>query len=171
MADAASSIVKYFRDKGGIAFINVMSNISVRCDCGTGAPEPKIRDLGILASLDPVAIDRASFDLIIKENTTGSEEWINNSNQLLGENTLRVAEELGVGSQEYNLIEVEIDEDEDEDKDKDNGIKLFWLILIPGVVIALVAIGLVIFFLYKRKSKSQIADGSLGVSMTEKKSE
>ena len=148
MADAASSIVEYFRGKGGIAFINVMSNISIRCDCGTGAPEPKIRDLGILASTDPVAIDRASFDLIIKENTTGSQEWVNNSDGLLGENTIRVAEELGVGSQEYELIEVELDEDK--------GLNLFWLILIPGVVIVLVTIGLVIFFLYKKKSNFKI---------------
>ena len=170
MADAASSIVEYFRNKGQIAFINVMSNISIRCDCGTGAPEPKIRDLGIMASLDPVAIDRACFDLILKENTEGSREWINNSNTLLGENTIKIAEELGVGTQEYNLICVDEDEDEDKDKDKDkDNMNYLWYILIPVIVIALVAIGLVVFFLIRRKSDGKVGSESLGISMNEKK--
>ena len=172
MADAASSIVEYFRNKGQIAFINVMSNISIRCDCGTGAPEPKIRDLGIMASLDPVAIDRACFDLILKENTEGSREWINNSNTLLGENTIKIAEELGVGTQEYNLICVDEDEDEDKDKEKDkdkDNMNYLWYILIPVIVIALVAIALVVFFLIRRKSDGKVGSESLGISMNEKK--
>lgn len=158
MADAASSIVKYFRERGGIAFINVMSNISIRCDCGTGAPDPKIRDLGILASLDPVAIDRASFDLIIKENTEGAHEWIENSDSRLGENTLNVSEELGTGTQEYNLIYI--------DDDDDGKNYLFWLILILVIVFALIAIGLTIYFIWKKKSKPKVENGSLGISMT-----
>ena len=161
MADAAWSIVNYFRDRGGIAFINVMSNISLYCDCGVGAPDPKIRDLGILASLDPVAIDRASFDLIEKENTDGSREWIDRANGLLGQHTLEVSEELGTGTQDYNLIYIDDDEDEKN--------YLLWLILILVIVIASVVIGLVIFCLWKRKTQSQISDGSLGVSMTGKK--
>ena len=162
MADAASSIVEYFRNKGKIAFINVMSNISIRCDCGTGAPPPKIRDLGIMASLDPVAIDRACYDLILKENTEGSREWLNNSNTLLGENTIRVAEELGIGTQEYNLICV----DEDED---DANMNYIWYILIPLIIIALVAIGLLGYILYRRKSNMKQGNESLGISMNEKK--
>ena len=185
MADAASSIVRYFRERGEIAFINVMSNISIRCDCGVGAPPPKIRDLGILASLDPVAIDRASFDLIVKENTEGSREWIGNSESLLGENTIKIAEELGVGTQEYNLINVDTDDDDEEeenqsdnDEDKsdnntdnnndDSSTKLLLLILIPSIVILLVAAGLIGFLIYKKKSQNQITNGSLGVSMTGK---
>ena len=166
MADAAWSIVDFFKKRGGIAFINVMSNISIRCDCGVGAPEPKIRDLGILASLDPVAIDRACFDLIIKENTDGAHEWIDNSNSLLGENTLNVSEELGTGTQKYNLIYVD---DEDGDDDEGKKFNYLWFIFIPGAVIILVAIGLVVYFLYKKKSSTQMKDGSLGVSMTGKK--
>ena len=176
MADAASSIVKYFRERGEIAFINVMSNISTHCDCGVGAPEPRIRDLGIMASLDPVAVDRASFDLIEKENTEGSNQWINNANNLLGQNTLKVAEELGIGTQDYNLIYVDEDEEEDKDdkknsdnenNDDDNNIKLLLLILIPSVVIILLAAGLIGYFIYKKKSEKQINNGSLGVSMTD----
>ena len=185
MDDAVSSIVRYFRERGEIAFINVMSNISIRCDCGVGAPPPKIRDLGILASLDPVAIDRASFDLIVKENTEGSREWIGNSDSLLGENTIKVAEELGIGTQEYNLINVDTDDDDEEeenqsdnDEDKsdnntdnnndDSSTKLLLLILIPSIVILLVAAGLIGFLIYKKKSQNQITNGSLGVSMTGK---
>ena len=68
MADAASTVVDYFKNNGGIAYINVLANISKVCDCGgTAAPPPKIRDIGILASLDPVAIDKACYDLIVRE--------------------------------------------------------------------------------------------------------
>ena len=135
-----------------------MTNISVRCDCGVGAPPPKVRDIGILASLDPVAIDRASFDLISKENTDGSREWLNNSKNLLGENTIKVAEQLGIGTQDYNLISV----------DENN---LFWYIFFPVSFVLLVAIGLLILFIYKKKYDSKMANGSLGVSLTSTKKE
>ena len=77
MADAASTIVDYFKNKGGIAYINVLVNISKSCDCaGSSAPTPKIRNIGILSSLDPVAIDKACYDLIVKENNDGSKDWV-----------------------------------------------------------------------------------------------
>ena len=165
MADAASSIVSYFREKGQIAFINVMSNISTHCDCGVGAPEPKIKDLGIMASLDPVAIDKASYDLIVKENNQGSKDWVNRANNLLALNTLEVAESLGVGEREYNLINVD---PEDEDNEDDGNLTLFLLILIPSVVILLVAAGLITYFFCTKRNQKQINNGSLGVSMTSK---
>ena len=170
MADAASSIVSYFRDKGQIAFINVMSNISTHCDCGVGAPEPKIKDLGIMASLDPVAIDRASFDLISKQNTQGSDQWINNANNLLGQNTLKVAEDLGVGSQNYTLINVDTDDDDEKDNKEEGGgnLKLFLFIFIPCFIILLVAIVLIIFFFYKKNSQNKTNNESLQISMTDK---
>ena len=80
MADAASTIVKYFRNKKGIIFINVLANISTNCDCRRKAPEPRVRDIGILASTDPVAIDKACYDLIYNENTNGSQTWIQRAN-------------------------------------------------------------------------------------------
>ncbi len=184
MADAASSIVNFFKERGGMAFINIMSNISVRCDCGVGAPPPKVRDLGILASLDPVAIDRASFDLIEKENNEGSHEWIENSNKLLGENTLKVAEELGIGSQDYNLIDVDGEDEpeeeeqhekeeegkkEEEDEKEEDENYVFLYIFIPIVVLLLVIIGIMGFFLYKKNSEIKIKNASLGISMTDKK--
>ena len=110
MADAASTIVKYFRNKKGIIFINVLANISTNCDCRRKAPEPRVRDIGILASTDPVAIDKACYDLIIKENTSGSNNWKDWADERLALNTLDVAEKLNIGTQDYNLIEVEFDD-------------------------------------------------------------
>ena len=104
MGDAASTIVEYFKKKGEIVYINCLVNISLYCDCGVGAPPPQIRDIGILASLDPVAIDKACYDLINNENTTGSQTWIQSANNKLALHTLEVAENHGIGSMEYNLI-------------------------------------------------------------------
>ena len=63
--------------------------------------------MGILASTDPVAIDRACIDMIKKYTDVGTDEWLEQSDNLLGENTIKVAEELGIGSQDYNLIDVD----------------------------------------------------------------
>ena len=107
MADAASTIVDYF-PQGQIGYISVLGNISSSCDCaGTSAPEPKIHDIGILASTDPVAIDRAALDLIKSNVDTGTEYLLNQINRLKGENTITVAERIGFGTQEYNLINVD----------------------------------------------------------------
>ena len=122
MGDAAASIVEYFRKQKGIAFINVIANISLECDCaGKYAPEPKISDIGILASTDPVAIDRASVELVKNTSENGTEEWVNQLNNLKGENTIRVAESHGIGTQKYKLIYVnDGDEDDDDDDQGEN---------------------------------------------------
>lgn len=112
MGDAASSIVEYFRERGGIAFINVMANISISCDCAGGsAPEPKIHDIGILASLDPVAIDKASIDLINQNPDTGTMEFLQQISRLEGQNTIEVAEKHGIGTQDYVLIDIDNEEE------------------------------------------------------------
>ena len=117
MGDAASSIVEYFQNKGGIAFINVMVNISKSCDCAGGsAPAPRIHDIGILASTDPVAIDKACLDLIVKNPDDGTMELLQQIQRLEGENTITVAEKHGIGTQEYNLIDID-QEENGEDKD------------------------------------------------------
>ena len=108
MADAASAIVNYFKDKGKIVYINVLANISIACDCaGTSAPEPEIKDIGILASTDPVAIDTACLDLIKKTKENGTQPFIDQVNNLLGENTINMAEKLGIGTKKYNLIDID----------------------------------------------------------------
>ena len=119
MGDAAASIVEYFRAKKGIAFINVVANISKECDCAGGyAPPPKINDIGILASTDPVALDRACVDLVKNTTEDGTEEWVNQLNNLMGENTIAVAESHGIGTQKYKLILVEDDNNNEDKKDK-----------------------------------------------------
>lgn len=106
MADAASTVVDYF--KGKIGYITVMANISLYCDCaGTSAPEPKIHDIGILASIDPVAIDKAGLDLIKKNVDKGTDELLTQISTLKGENTVNVAEKIGVGTTDYNLIDLD----------------------------------------------------------------
>jgi uncharacterized Fe-S center protein len=113
MGDAASAIVDYFKGKGQIVYLNVLANISKSCDCaGKSAPAPKIKDIGILASTDPVAIDQACLDLIKKTTDEGTQDLLNQINKLLGENTIKAAEKLGVGTTEYNLIDVDEEEGE-----------------------------------------------------------
>ena len=87
MGDAASEIVKYFKENGEIVYINFLANISKSFDCdGKSAPVPKIKDIGILASTDPVAIDQACLDLIKKTSEEGTENFLNQVDLLLGEN-------------------------------------------------------------------------------------
>ena len=104
MAEAASSVVKHF--EGKIAFINVMCNMSVDCDCCAVAEDPCMKDIGILASLDPIAIDQACIDLVNASNDPGKEHFLERVNSRNGIHTIERAEELGFGSREYELIEV-----------------------------------------------------------------
>lgn len=104
MADAAKSVVEYF--KGNMAFINIMCNMSVDCDCCAVAEDPCMKDIGILASLDPVAIDQACIDLVKNAEDKGKEHFLERVNSRHGTHTIDVAEEIGVGSKEYDLIEL-----------------------------------------------------------------
>ena len=104
MADAASSVVKHFN--GNMAFINVMMNISRDCDCDGNAEPPCMKDIGILSSLDPVAIDQACLDLVYNSNDPGKERLISRVEQLHGVHTIEASAELGFGNREYELIEV-----------------------------------------------------------------
>ena len=105
MADAASSVVNYF--KGNAVYINVMKNLSVDCDCfGPKAKLPCMEDVGILISTDPVAIDQACVDLVYASNDPGKADMIERIESRHGLVTLEVAEKLNVGSREYELIPV-----------------------------------------------------------------
>lgn len=105
MADAASSVVKYFN--GNMAFINVMKNISVDCDCDGNASAPCMQDVGILASLDPVAVDQACLDLVYNSTDPGKDKLIKRIESLHGIHTVEAAADLGVGSRDYELITLE----------------------------------------------------------------
>ena len=104
MADAALSVVEYF--EGNIAYINVMANMSVDCDCCSVAEDPCIKDIGILASIDPVAIDLACIDLVKTSNDPGKEHFLERVSTRNGEHTIEAANKIGLGSVEYELIEI-----------------------------------------------------------------
>ncbi len=104
MADAASSVVKRFDGKA--AYINVMKNMSVDCDCCAKAEDPCVKDIGILASLDPVAIDKACLDLLYAAEDEGKAHLIERIESRNGVLTTTSSAELGIGSLEYELIEI-----------------------------------------------------------------
>lgn len=105
MADAASSVVDYF--KGNAVYINVMKNISVDCDCDGNAKAPCMKDMGILASVDPIAVDQACLDLVYGSDDPGKEELIQRIESLHGVHTVEAADELGFGTREYELISID----------------------------------------------------------------
>lgn len=111
MASAAQAVHNYFKQDGkDVVYINVMNNMSVDCDCNGNPESPVIQDIGILASTDPVALDKACLDLVF--NHQGSEgddpeplkERITTRH---GEHTVEYAEKLGLGTQKYNLISID----------------------------------------------------------------
>lgn len=104
MADAALSIVKYF--KGDTAFVNVMKNMSVDCDCCAVAEDPCMKDIGILVSLDPVAIDQACLDLVYASDDPGRDHLLERIESRNGVHTIEAAASIGLGEREYELIEV-----------------------------------------------------------------
>lgn len=104
MADAAGSVVEHFKDN--IAYINVMCNMSVDCDCCAVAEDPCMKDIGVLASLDPIAIDQACIDLVEKSDDPGKEHFMERVNSKNGIHTIEAASELGYGTREYELIEI-----------------------------------------------------------------
>ena len=105
MADAASSVHNYFKDN--IVYINVMKNMSVDCDCCAVAEDPCVKDIGILISTDPIAIDQACLDLVYASDDPGKEHLIERIESRNGVHTIEAAEALGYGSRDYELIEIE----------------------------------------------------------------
>lgn len=105
MADAASSVHNYFKDN--IVYINVMKNMSVDCDCCAVAEDPCMKDIGILISTDPIAIDQACLDLVYASDDPGKEHLIERIESRNCVHTIEAAEALGYGSRDYELIEIE----------------------------------------------------------------
>ena len=105
MADSASSVAKKF--EGKIVYINIMCNMSVDCDCCAVAEDPCMKDIGILASLDPVAIDQACIDLVKDSNDEGKNHLLERINSKYGTHTIDAAFELGMGNKEYELINID----------------------------------------------------------------
>lgn len=105
MADSAKSVVDFFDNK--IVYINVMKNMSVDCDCCAVAEDPCMGDIGILASTDPVAIDKACLDLVYKSDDPGKEHLIERIESRNGIHTIDAAVDLGIGSTEYEFIDID----------------------------------------------------------------
>ena len=105
MGDAASSVHKYFN--GNIAYINAMVNISIDCDCDGNASAPCMKNIGILASTDPVAIDQACIDIIYNSTDPGKDKLIARIEEKLGTNIIDVALKNGAGNKEYELINID----------------------------------------------------------------
>ena len=104
MADAASSVAEYFKDK--TVFINGMENMSVDCDCCAVAEDPCMADIGILASLDPIAVDQACLDLVYASDDPGRDHLVERIESLNGVRTVESAAALGFGTREYELVEL-----------------------------------------------------------------
>lgn len=104
MADAAEAVVRHFN--GNMVFINVMKNMSVDCDCCAVAEDPCMADIGILASLDPIAVDRACLDLVYASDDPGRDHLLERIESRNGAHTVDAAAELGFGSKDYELVKL-----------------------------------------------------------------
>ena len=105
MAEADLSVIHYM--KGNIVYINVVNNLSVDCDCSSHPEEPCMKDIGILASLDPVALDEACLDLIYQSNDSGRDHLVERIERQNGRYIIPYAEQIGVGCKEYELISLD----------------------------------------------------------------
>lgn len=105
MADAATSVVNYFN--GNIVYINILCNLSIDCDCCAKAEDPCMKDIGILLSLDPVAIDKASVDLVYSSEDEGKNHLIERIESRNGLHTIEEAEQRGIGTTKYKIVDID----------------------------------------------------------------
>lgn len=104
MAEAAKSIVDHFGKN--ILYINVANRLSIDCDCNGDPAEPKMGDFGVLASLDPVALDQACLDMVFNSEDPGKADLVERINSKMGTHTVDHAAEIGVGSKDYKLVTI-----------------------------------------------------------------
>ena len=107
MAEACSAVMDYYDKRGGIVYINVINNLSVDCDCDSNPETPCMQDVGIVASLDPVACDRASLDLIYKSLDPGREHFLERVETRHGVHTIEHAVTLELGTTFYEFIDLD----------------------------------------------------------------
>lgn len=106
MAEACSAVIDYYDKRGGIVYVNVINNLSVDCDCDSDPEAPCMADIGITASLDPVAVDRASLDLIYKSQDPGREHFLERVETRHGAHTIEHAVTLGLGTTFYEFVDI-----------------------------------------------------------------
>ena len=107
MVDAAKTVIEYFGKKKGIVYLSIMKNMSVDCDCCAKAEDPCMKDIGILASFDPVAIDAACLDLVEASDDPGKEHFLERVTSRKGYHTIEMAERQGLGSRDYELVRID----------------------------------------------------------------
>ena len=105
MADAVKSVIDY--KKGKMVYISVMKDMSIDCDCDPNPHAPEMKDIGILAFIDPVALNQACVDLIYKSNDKGKENLIKRIEEKNGLHLLECGEQLGIGSRKYEIISID----------------------------------------------------------------
>ena len=105
MAEACKGVIDYLK-KENIAYINIANNLSIDCDCSNHPADPEMKDIGIFASLDPVALDQCCYDAIMNSQDEKKTSLINRMEEKHGIHTVHTAEKLGLGTTEYELIEL-----------------------------------------------------------------
>lgn len=106
MAEADKAVIEYFK-KENMAYINIANNISIDCDCDSNPKDPEMKDIGIFASLDPVALDQCCYDTIINSTDEGKESLIERMHEKHAIHTVEEAANLGIGNREYDLISID----------------------------------------------------------------
>lgn len=107
MAEACKAIIDYF-GPSNMAYINVLNNISIDCDCDSNPKDPEMKDIGIYASIDPVAIDKCSYDTIINSEDKGKMSLIKRMEEKNAIHTVFEAEKLGLGTTEYEIVDLDL---------------------------------------------------------------
>lgn len=105
MAEADKSVIDYM--KNNILYINVMNNLSVDCDCDSNPEDPCMKDIGVLASVDPVALDNACLDLIYNSTDPGRDHFVQRVERQNGRHIIDYADKLGIGTKDYELISID----------------------------------------------------------------
>jgi hypothetical protein len=106
MAEADKAVIEYFK-KDNMAYINIANNISIDCDCDSNPKDPEMKDIGIFASLDPVALDQCCYDTIINSTDEGKESLIERMHEKHAIHIVEEAANLGIGNREYDLISID----------------------------------------------------------------
>ncbi len=106
MAEASSSIIDYYTPNN-MAFINVANRLSIDCDCNAHPAEPEMADIGIFASLDPVALDQACYDAIMNSNDTGKAKLVARMQDRNAIHLVEWSNKLGIGSREYEIVDID----------------------------------------------------------------
>lgn len=106
MAEADKAIIDYF-GKENIVYINILNKLSIDCDCDSNPSDPEMDDIGIMASLDPVALDKCCYDTIMNSTDTGKTSLVNRMQEKHAIHTVETAESLGLGVTNYEIISID----------------------------------------------------------------